>query len=181
MRYLPFTLLPLLLVACTDQDPVAPDSAPLFSASAGMNKEPIIGTDDSVDEPGPGGVLITPSGRCHFFDMPGVTSWEGDIVGLITFRRRVVNLPCDFPDPEGRGAFTFSAPFDGEVTWKGRSGMIAGQSTTNCKRDASQPVGWSCDGTMNARGSGGLEGVQFHIKWGPGWFPFSWTGTAFWR
>ena len=31
---------------------------------------------------------------------------------------------------------------------------------------------------MNARGSDGLEGVQFHIKWGPGWYPFPYTGTV---
>jgi hypothetical protein len=29
------------------------------------------------------------------------------------------------------------------------------------------------------RGSDGLDGVQFHFKWGPGWYPFSYTGTAF--
>ena len=44
MRCLPFFLLSLVVVACTDQDPVAPDMSPLFSASAGMNKEAIIGT-----------------------------------------------------------------------------------------------------------------------------------------
>jgi hypothetical protein len=149
-------------------------------ASTGMNKEPVTAMSYSHDEPGPGRIVITPSGRCHFFAMPGVTRWEGDIVGFVTFRRRVLNVPCGSL-PEGRGAFTFSAPFDGEVTWKGRSGMIAGQSTANCKRDASQPRGWSCGGTMNARGSGGLEGVQFHFKWGPGWWPFTNTGTAFWK
>jgi hypothetical protein len=72
-------------------------------------------------------------------------------------------------------------PFEGEVTWNGRTGTISGQFTTNCKPDASQPLGVSCDGTMNARGTGDLEGVQFHTKWGPGWYPFSYTGTAFWR
>jgi hypothetical protein len=72
-------------------------------------------------------------------------------------------------------------PFEGEVTWNGRTGTISGQLTTNCKPDASQPLGVSGDGTMNARGTGDLEGVQFHTKWGPGWYPFSYTGTAFWR
>jgi hypothetical protein len=109
--------------------------------------------------------------------MPGVTRWEGVIVGFVTFRRRVMNAPCSLL-PEDLGAFAFSAPFDGEVTWKGRSGMIAGQSTANCRRDASQLAGWSCDGTMNARGSGDLDGVQFHIKWGPGCWPFRNTGTV---
>ena len=177
MRYLPFTLLPLLLVACTDQQPVAPDMSPVFAAGAGMNKEPISGTTQSVDEPGPGSVVITPSGQCHFFDMPGLSFFDGDVVGFVTFRRRVFNQPCE--GPEGNGAFTGSGPFDGEVTWKGRTGMIAGQWTTNCKRDPSQPTGISCDGTMTARGSGDLEGVQFHFYWGPGWWPFPYTGTAF--
>ena len=72
-----------------------------------------------------------------------------------------------------------SGPFEADVVWQGRTGKISGQWTTNCKADATSPAGISCDGSMNARGSGGLEGVQFHFKWGPGWYPFPYSGTAF--
>jgi hypothetical protein len=36
----------------------------------------------------------------------------------------------------------------------------------------------TCGGTFEARGSGGLEGVKFHFVWGPGWYPFDYTGFA---
>jgi hypothetical protein len=39
-------------------------------------------------------------------------------------------------------------------------------------------IGLSCDGVMNARGSGDLEGVHFKFNWGPGWFPFAYSGTV---
>jgi hypothetical protein len=68
-------------------------------------------------------------------------------------------------------------PFEGEVTFRGRAGRITGQWTTNCKWDSS--LGRvSCDGVMNARGTGELDGAQFHIEWGPGWWPFPYSGTA---
>lgn len=72
-----------------------------------------------------------------------------------------------------------SGPFEADVVWQGRAGRITGQWTTNCKADPTSAAGISCDGTMNARGSGGLEGVQFHFKWGPGFYPFPYSGTAF--
>ncbi len=178
MRYLAFTLLLLLLAACTDQQPVAPDMSPVFAVGAGMNKTPISGTIEWEADLGVGRFLTTPSGRCSLFAVPSVSEFTGGVAGLVTFRRRVLNIPCG-ADPEGKGAFTSSGPFDGDVTFEGSTGMIAGQWTTNCKRD---PVSvWSCDGTMNARGSGDLKGVQFHFKWGPGWWPFPYTGTAFSR
>jgi hypothetical protein len=175
MRYLPLTLLPLLLVACTDQEPVAPDMSPVFAAGAGMNKEPISGALKFVGSSEPGRSVITPSGICHFWDVPVFTHYyDGSVEGPVTFYEQQ-HLPCD------GGHIVALGPFEGEVTWNGRSGTISGQFTTNCKPDASQPLGVSCDGTMNARGSDGLEGVQFHMKWGPGWYPFPYTGTAFWR
>ena len=74
--------------------------------------------------------------------------------------------------------FTTSGEFGGQVTFQGRSGEFAGHWETNCKFDPALGTP-SCDGVSNARGLGGLEGVQFHIKWGPGWWPFSYSGTAF--
>lgn len=51
--------------------------------------------------------------------------------------------------------------------------------TVNCRPD---PVTlWSCGGAMTVRGSGELEGVQFHFDWSAGWFPFTYTGTALYR
>jgi hypothetical protein len=181
MRYLPLALLPLLAVACTDQDPVAPDTAPLFSSAAGMKKVPIEGTIVSVDEPPDGRPpLITPSGICHFYDSPGVTQYTGDIEGTVTFHRRVTTVPCSF-DPNDIGAFTGNGPVDGTVTFQGRTGTIRGMWTTNCKPDLESVVGWSCDGTINFKGSGELDKVQFHTRWGPGYFPFPYSGTAFYK
>jgi len=181
MRYLHLTLLPLLVVACTDQDPVAPDTAPLFSSVAGMKKVPISGFAVSVDEPPDlKPPLITPSGMCHFYASPGIAQYSGDFEGTVTFHRRVVNVACSY-NPDDIGAFTGNGPADGTVTYQGRTGTIQGMWTTNCKPDAGSVVGWSCDGTMNFRGSGDLEGVQFHINWGPGWWPFPYTGTAFYK
>ena len=145
---------------------------PSLASTAGMTKEAIGGTIDLTAARPPGSVLITPSGRCHFRDWDGVNVFQGDVSGVVTFHEQV-NAPCTFNDLVGSG------PFDGTVTWHGRTGVIAGQWTTNCNADPSQPIGLSCDGVMNARGTGGLEGVQFHFAWGPGWFPFPYTGTAF--
>ena len=174
MRYLPFTLLPLLLVACTDQQPVGPDTSPLFAAGAGMKKEAISGTIETLGGGEPGRTLTTPSGMCHVWDMPALSNMTGSIEGLGTFFEQQ-HFRCDFSHLVGSG------PYEGEVTWNGRSGTISGQWTTNCKPDASQPLGISCDGTMNIRGSGDLAGVKFHMKWGPGWFPFPYSGTATYR
>jgi hypothetical protein len=175
MRCLPFTLIPLLLVACTDQDPVEPDTSPLFAVGAGMKKAPISGLLQSAGGGTPGGVFETPSGICHFWDLPVYTYYEGSLEGPVTFLENIHNKWCDYSH------LVCSGPFEGAVTWNGRSGTISGQWTTNCKPDDSQPLGVACDGTMNARGSGGLEGVKFHMKWGPGWYPFPYTGTAFWK
>jgi len=150
----------------------ARDASGGVTSLAGMTKESINGTIQFVGSGSPGRSVITPSGHCHFWELPVFTNFGGDVEGRVTFNEQI-QPPCDFSRIVGSG------PFDGEVVWNGRSGTISGQWTTNCKADTSQPTGVSCDGTMNARGSGGLEGVQFHFKWGPGWFPFPYTGTAF--
>jgi hypothetical protein len=176
MRFSPFILLSLLVVACTDQDPVAPDMSPLFSAAAGMDKEAISGTIAAAGTEAQERSLITPSGMCHFWNLPNFTDFHGAVEGPVTFYEDQ-HFKCDFSTYH----LVASGPVEGDVEWNGLEGNISGQWTTNCKPDDSQPLGLSCDGTMNLRGSGELEGVQFHMKWGPGWFPFDYTGTAFWK
>jgi hypothetical protein len=140
--------------------------------AAGMQEQSISGVIQFVSGGPPGMVRVSPGGICHFADNPVVTQYQGDITGTVTFEERN-QLSCS------GGHLIASGPFEGEVTWAGRTGTITGQFETNCLADASQPLGVSCDGTSNARGSGGLEGVHFHYKWGTGWFPFSYDGTAF--
>lgn len=142
-----------------------------FAAASSAGKEAISGTIEFVGLEPPARLDVTKSGRCHIFDGPEITQFTGDVSGTVTFHEQVLS-PCDFSD------LVASAPFGGQVTWNGRTGAISGEWTTNCTTDPSQPLGLSCAGKMNARGSGGLEGVQFHFTWGPGWFPFNYTGTA---
>jgi hypothetical protein len=175
MRYLSLALLPLLVVACTDQDPVAPDAAPLFSV-AGPHKMPISGETGINGLPtGPEYIHATPSGICHYWDYAFGFYYDGDLVGDVVFHENQNRL-CD-----GTGHLVGRGPFEGEVTWNGRTGTISGMWTANCK-----PIEGilSCGGTMNARGSGGLEGVHFHIEWGPSLLtelPFTYTGEAFFK
>ena len=156
-----------------DDLPTSAARSPSFSASAaGLHAQSISGTI-VLDQLGPpGGILFTPSGRCQFSDFDEFEHFTGDVAGPITFQIRVANTVCT------GGRLIASGPFAGDVSWNGFSGAIAGQFETNCKPDASQPTGVSCDGTMNARGSGGLEGMEFHFKWGPGWYPFPYSGTV---
>jgi hypothetical protein len=178
--FLVTTLSAGLLWAC-NSEPVGttPDgrtrdggSAPGISASvAASGKSAISGTIAFVGAGTPGRVVVTSSGKCHVWDVDAYDQFSGDVSGPVTFHENE-HYDCDFSHLTGSG------PFDAEVTWNGRTGTIAGQWETNCVADPSQPIGLSCDGTMNARGSGGLDGVQFHFKWGPGWYPFKYTGTA---
>jgi hypothetical protein len=165
------------LTACSE--PVSVRSAAAHEAgvfgkrlSAAVVKQPIAGTISFMGSGSLAGFRMTPSGNCFFLNAEVIDHFEGDIVGPITFYENE-RAPCDFSHLTGSG------PFVAQVTWDGMSGTITGQWTTNCKADASQPIGLSCDGTMNARGSDGLEGVLFHFKWGPGWYPFAYTGTVF--
>lgn len=144
----------------------------VFSSASGAGKETISGTIEFVGVLPPARLDQTKSGRCHYFDSPELTQFTGDVSGAVTFYEQL-EVPCGFSD------IVASAPFGGEVTWHGRTGIISGQWATNCITDASvPPLGLSCAGKMNARGTGELEGVQFHFTWGPGWFPFPYTGTA---
>jgi hypothetical protein len=164
------------LIACSDPAGVASRrsddlTVPLKVSSDGVFKQPIAGTISFVGGGSLGGFRMTPSGRCFFLNAEVIDHFEGDLVGPVIFDENE-RAPCDFTHLTGSG------PAVAHVTWNGVSGTIAGQWTTNCKADASQPIGLSCDGTMNMRGSDGLDGVQFHFKWGPGWYPFSYSGTA---
>jgi len=146
--------------------------APSFALSAvAASKTQITGTITNSVPGIPARVLQTPSGRCHYYGWPNATQFTGDVSGAVTFEEHV-NAPCNLTDLVANG------PISGTVTWNGRTGGISGEWTTNCNPDASQPFGLSCDGVMNARGSGDLEGVHFKFNWGPGWFPFSYSGTA---
>lgn len=183
--FLRVALLGFLVTAC-DPGPVGtappPDHASsqltgvratngLGVSSFAATRQSISGTIANIGGGAPGRTLVTPSGRCHFWDWPIINQFTGDVSGTVTFTENN-HAPCNFSDLVGSG------PFEGEVTWSGRSGVMSGVWTTNCNADASQPVGLSCDGTMTAHGSGGLEGVQFKFTWGPGWYPFPYTGTA---
>ena len=140
--------------------------------SQGVSRSAINGTIANVAAGHPNRMVVTPSGRCHIFDVPVENFFNGDVVGAVTFHENE-QATCNFSDVVGSG------PFEGTVTWQGRTGPISGQWTTNCTTDPTQPIGLSCGGTMNARGSGGLQDVDFHFDWGPGWYPFPYTGTAF--
>ena len=115
--------------------------------------------------------LVTPSDRCHIWNVAEYTVYSGDLQGSVTY----------ISNPKGNCAltqFTVAGTFGGQVTFQGRSGEMAGIWETNCKFDPALGT-TSCDGVSNARGSGGLEGVQFHIKWGPGFSSFPYNGMAF--
>ncbi|MGH7605484.1 MAG: hypothetical protein ACRENK_16005 [Gemmatimonadaceae bacterium] len=167
----------LCVIACAEPAGVASARATAVhvtktNASSGVSKEPIAGTISFLNHGSLAGFRMTPSGQCFYLNQEVNDQFDGDVVGPVTFYENQ-RAPCDFSHLTGSG------PFVAHVTWNGRSGTISGQWTTNCKADASQPVGLACDGTTNARGADGLEGVQFHFKWGPGWYPFAYTGTAF--
>lgn len=173
-----------VFAGCDRPAPTAPEiSTPAFSHLANaVHRVAIAGMILSVAEPPDlAPPVITPSGRCHFFMSPGVFEFTGDVEGLSTVHRRVVNIPCDFGNSEG-DHLTGSGPFDGEVSFEGRSGRISGQWVTECRYDPLlPPLNLSCDGVMNARVWGQLEGVRFRFLWGPGFpvfYPLSYTGFA---
>ena len=165
-------------VACDDL-PQRPVDRPLETVAVktsnqatGVTKEAISGEIGLLGLGVPERILATPAGICHLFDTPVATELTGDLEGTMTVHESI-HRKCV------GGRVVASGPFEGDITWNDRSGMIAGQFTTNCDPDPSEPTGVSCDGIMIARGSGGLESVRFHIDWGPGWYPFPYGGTAF--
>jgi len=168
----------LVASACGGASPTAPETAVVETAASGeqmiftasrVTKFPIAGTIAYDGEDEPGRELIDCDGKYHFWDGPVHTIFDGDVSGKVTFQEKGIIKP------DGSGVF--SGPFEGTVTWNDTSGTISGQFATNCKVDSS--TGISCDGVLNARGSGGLEGVRFKFVWGPGFYPFPYTGTAY--
>jgi hypothetical protein len=137
--------------------------------AGGATQEPISGTLEYVSET-PGTERITPGGIWHEQGSTAVTEYTGDIAGTVTFFYKRVHLALDGSHLVSKG------PFEGEVTWNGRTGVMAGMFTTECKADV--PFEFSCDGIMIGHGSGDLDGVKFHINWGPGFWPFDYEGFA---
>ena len=167
----------VISLACADNTPASPPNrtvsprAAMAANIAGTEKTPISGTLQIVGLDPPTRTLVTPSDRCHLWNGVEHTVYSGDVQGSVTY---IANVKGDCALTH----FTVSGTFGGQVTFQGRSGEMAGIWETNCKFDPALGTP-SCDGVSNARGSGGLEGVQFHIKWGPGWWPFPYSGTAF--
>lgn len=170
-----------IAVACSGE-PLAPPSsrAPAFAASSqGMVKTPISGTLQSIGGTPFDDVLFTPSGRCHATGATQTFDVTGDLEGSLTAHYEPQNSPCNFVEP-GAGPAA-SGPAEGTMTFHGTTGPVAGHWNTNC-RPADTAVGVSCDGIMNLRGYDALEGVQFHIYWGPAGGPsYPYEGTAFSR
>jgi hypothetical protein len=164
-------------LACSGSAPTAPDvgteavlaqgDTGSFSTSTADKKTPISGTLDFVGlGAGPIREFVTPSGIAHFWELEVITIFDGSIQGQVTFTESGNNHP---------NGISYRGPFEGEVEWNGATGTISGMWTTLC----TFPEGVvSCGGTFNAKGSGDLRGVNFHIVWGPGFYPFNYTGHA---
>ncbi len=118
----------------------------------------------------PGEPYPTPSGMYHERGGYAVLEYTGDITGDVTFSYKRVHIAADGSQLVSKG------PFEGEVTWDGRTGMMKGMFTTTCKAEV--PFAFDCSGVMVGHGSGDLDGVKFHTTWGDGWFPFDYEGTA---
>jgi hypothetical protein len=167
----------IFAMACAGGAPTVPTAigpattSTSLADSAGVQKTNISGTIALVSLDPPERKMVTPAGLIHLWEMPEHSLFTGDIVGPVTFDASA-SRTSDGTHLVSRG------PFEGEVTFQGRTGRMAGEWTTNCKWDSALGK-LSCGGTMTARGEGSLDGVQFHFQWGPGWWPFSYSGTAF--
>jgi hypothetical protein len=138
--------------------------------AAGATHLPIEGEISFPTSDIPGDARLTPSGIVHEQGGIAVTEYTGDVAGTVTFFYKRVHYGADGSHLVSKGSFV------GEVTWNGRTGAMAGMFTTECKPDAGVP--FSCDGTMIGHGTGELDGVKFHMDWGPGFFPFPYKGFA---
>jgi hypothetical protein len=141
---------------------------PTAVLAGGAAQEPISGTivfdsdTPGTPHPTPGGIFHEKGGGTS------VTHFTDSIEGEVTFLYKRVHVALDGSHLVSKG------PFEGVVTWDGRTGMMAGMFTTECKADTP----YSCGGTMIGHGSGDLDGVKFQIKWGPGFWPFDYEGFA---
>jgi len=170
----------LVALACGGAAPTAVDQpAPVavtqdggtVAASAG-GKILISGFLDFAGAGAPRREFTSPGGIAHFFEIPVYTTFTGDVAGDITF----IESGNAVKDPNYKTAYR--GPFEGQVSWNQRSGTVSGMWHTLCQI-ADTPEGYTCGGTFDAQGSGGLEGVKFHFVWGPGAYPFHYAGFAF--
>lgn len=139
--------------------------------SAGMTAVSISGTIGLAGGGPPGNVLITPSAVCHLFDLPVVNYFDGDVEGFVTFHEKIHDMKCD------GSKLVISGPFEGEVTWSGRTGSVQGRFKIDCTGGEGGPP--TCvTKLMSGRGVGDLEGVLFRFEPEPGWFPFTYSGTV---
>lgn len=172
------------VAACDQAPPTAPEApSPSMAlvSTPGVVSAPIEGTFLSTGNVGPEDVLVTPSGQCQFREYDNTGEFTGSLSGDVVFERRIMNVSslCLGQLPEGPGdPLNFSGPVHGTVTYDGRTGAVEGQGHGHCDYDPASPALFSCGGVYNLRGSGELAGVTFHVRWGPGWFPFPYEGTA---
>ncbi len=143
---------------------------PALAEAGSAERTPISGQIELVTMIA-GDQRFTPGGIIHESGAVSVTTFTDDIAGTVTFYYKRVHISADGSHLVSKG------PFAGEVTWQGRTGLMEGMFTTECKSVAG-PFTFACDGTMIGHGSGDLEGVQFQIVWGSGWFPFAYEGFA---
>jgi hypothetical protein len=147
------------------------------AAAAPASHEPISGTmaGGVVALPDPD---VTPSGILHFPHTGGlaVSEWVGDpgvdLVGSIMWRYHATT----WMDAVGT-RIVASGAVDGEMTWNDRTGYVSGRFALNCKPDDAAVR--LCDGNLVLHGDGELDGVKFHVFWGPApWFPFQFEGVV---
>jgi hypothetical protein len=138
-------------------------------ASARAEKTPIAGDIILTGGTPADTTMVTPSGVVQERGGTAVTTWTGDVGGTVTFYYQ-----SDMISPDGFRVVA-NGPLEGEVTWEGHTGTIRGMFTTNCKPT---DLGPNCTGYWTAHGSGELAGVKFQMRWGDGWFPFTYEGYA---
>ena len=137
--------------------------------AGGADKTPIAGDMLLAGQIPADLTMVTPAGVVKQRGGTSVSDWTGDLEGTVTFYYQEIMVSA------AGSRVVASGPFDGEVTWDGRTGTIRGRFTINCKPTEFGP---SCTGYFTAHGSGELEGVKFQMRWGDGWWPFTYEGHA---
>ena len=144
-------------------------SLPATAANKGADKVPIAGTNLFLSLT-PDEVRVTPGGVVHQSGDEATVQWGGDITGetTITYHRSHVTR-------NGHRLLAVASSH-GVLTWDNRTGEVRGVTNATCKADDLGEL--VCSGTFVLHGSGELEGVTFHVKWGPGFFLFPFEGFA---
>lgn len=140
---------------------------PVGASNGGADKTPVAGTNVFLDLV-PGVPNVTPGGVFHQEGGSATLGWFGDVAGTttITYRHSTIT-------PDGSRMIAL-ARSDGQLTWDGRTGPVSGATNAICKADSVGQL--QCGGTLVLHGSGDLDGVKFHIEWGPGFFAFPYDG-----